>query len=137
MHTARRHARISETRDLLAKLRPSGHPAHRGRVLNLSEGGMLVVGGRLKVGQKTGFELSGPNFHYAGVAEVAHLTNGTTGLRFLSWQGHADRPIRSMIEHRSEWKPPKGQADADQRLIRRVAVLVGPKRPPGPSSPAP
>jgi hypothetical protein len=132
VRSARQHPRISDTGDLLAKLGSIGRSPQAGSVLNLSEGGMLVAGSKLKVGQITGFELSGPNFHYAGVAEVAHLTNATTGLRFLSWQGQADRPVRSLIDERSEWRASTVARQRDQPVIRRVAVLVGPERPSSP-----
>jgi hypothetical protein len=134
MHSDRQHPRISDTRDLLAKLGSIGRSPQDRRVLNLSEGGMLVAGSELNVGAVTGFELSGPNFHYAGVAEVAHLTTATTGLRFLSWQGQADRPVRSLIDERSEWAASKVARQRDQRVIRRVAVLVGPERPSSPGA---
>jgi hypothetical protein len=136
MHSARQHPRISDTRDLLAKLGSIGRSPQDGRVLNLSEGGMLVAGSELKVGEVTGFVLSGPNFHYAGVAEVAHLTNATTGLRFLSWQGQANRPVRSLIDERSEWAASTVAIRRDQNVIRRVAVLVGPERPSSRDAPA-
>jgi hypothetical protein len=135
MRSARQYPRISDTADLQAKLGPLRHSPQDGRVLNLSEGGMLVAGSPLRVGEVTGFELSGPNFHYAGVAEVAHLTNETTGLRFLSWQGQADRPVRSLIDKRSEWATSTVPRQRDDRVIRRVAVLVGPERPPHPDGP--
>jgi hypothetical protein len=99
-------------------------------VLNLSQGGMLIAGGDLEVGERTRFELTGPDFHYIGVAEVAHLTNGRAGLRFLSWQGEADRPVRSLIEQRSDWTVPAREPRPDQPVIRRVAVLVGRRRSP-------
>ena len=97
-------------------------------MLNLSEGGMLVADDSLKVGQSTGFELSGPSFHYAGVAEVMHLTNETVGLRFLSWQTRDNRPVRSLIEQRSGWQAPANASDKPEQVIRRVAVLTGPTR---------
>jgi hypothetical protein len=131
MRTARRHPRITDTRDLHAALRPTGRTAQDGGVLNLSEGGMLIAGGGLNVGEQTGFDLVGPSFHYAGVAEVAHLTAETTGLRFLSWQGHADRPVRSLIDQRSDWDAPTSARRSDGPAVRRVAVLVGPARPTG------
>jgi hypothetical protein len=109
-------------------------------VLNLSEGGMLVADKSLVVGQQTGFELSGPSFHYAGVAEVVHLTSETTGLRFLSWQSHDNRPIRSLIEERSDWQAPAGpETPRDRPVVRRVAVITGPRRESRPptSSPPP
>src|SRR6185437_4277374 len=107
------------------------------RVLNLSESGMLVAGHSLEVGQQTGFELSGPDFHYAGVAEVVHLTSETTGLRFLSWQSHDNRPIRSLIEQRSEWQAPvDARARREGQVIRRVAVLTGPRRTAPPQTPS-
>jgi hypothetical protein len=129
MPTARRHPRINDPQDFQAKLGPSGPFPSVDRVLNLSEGGMLIAGNKLEVGHETAFELTGPSFHYAGVAEVVHLTNETTGLRFLSWQGHDNRPVRSLIAHRSDWQAPKVDAQRNQRVIRRVAVLTGRRRP--------
>jgi hypothetical protein len=129
MRTVRRHPRTSNTRDLHATLRPIGRSAHDCGVLNLSEGGMLVAGSGLNVGDQASFELVGPSFHYAGVAEVAHLTANTTGLRFLSWQDHDDRPVRSLIDQRSAWHVPEPVTRRDGGpVIRRVAVLVGPDR---------
>jgi hypothetical protein len=137
MHTARRHPRIRDTRDLHATLRSTGRSPQDCGVLNLSEGGMLTTGIGLSVGDQAGFELNGPSFHYAGVAEVAHLTAETTGLRFLSWQGPVDRPIRSLIDQRSAWQRPELATPTEGPAIRRVAVLVGPARPAphAPSSP--
>jgi hypothetical protein len=136
MNNARRHQRITDVHDVAARF--GSGPDSRGvdRVLNLSEGGMLVADGSLDVGERTGFELSGPNFHYAGVAEVVHLTSETTGLRFLSWQNHDDRPIRSLIEQRSEWQAPvEAGTTGDRQVIRRVAVLTGPRRDATPPAP--
>jgi PilZ domain len=138
MTNARRHPRITDVRDFRARLRSDRGPRDVDRVLNLSEGGMLVADNALEVGQRTEFELSGPSFHYAGVAEVVHLTTETTGLRFLSWQSHDNRPIRSLIEQRSEWAAPT-EAGAERKapVVRRVAVLTGPKRGGGPQRPSP
>ncbi len=136
MNNARRHPRITDVRDLRARFRSGGSPRDADRVINLSEGGMLVADKGLSVGEKTGFELSGPSFHYAGVAEVMHLTNETAGLRFLSWQARNNRPIRSLIEQRAEWEAPADKSDQRTRpVVRRVAVLTGPKRQ-SPSPPA-
>lgn len=128
MPVARKSRRIRNTRELFASLRPAGENTHEGAVLNLSEGGMLIAGDGLTVGEKADFELSGPSFHYAGVAEVAHLTAGATGLRFLSWQEHDDRPFRSLLAEMSDWKPPTATPERDRAVLRRVAVLVGAKR---------
>jgi PilZ domain len=138
MTNARRHPRITDVRDFRARLRSDRGPRDVDRVLNLSEGGMLVADNALEVGQRTEFELSGPSFHYAGVAEVVHLTTETTGLRFLSWQSHDNRPIRSLIEQRSEWAAPtEAAAERKAPVVRRVAVLTGPKRGAGPQRPSP
>jgi hypothetical protein len=140
MRTARRHPRIPGAQDLQAKLRSSGSAPSApsaDRVLNLSEGGMLIANNKLTVGHKTDFELTGPSFHYAGVAEVVHLTNETAGLRFLSWQGHDDRPVRSLIEQASQWHTPTPDAQRDQPVIRRVAVLTGHRRSARPGAPPP
>jgi hypothetical protein len=129
MDNTRRHRRLTNVRNFRATFGSADNSRNVDRVLNLSEGGMLVADDTLDVGQKTEFELSGPSFHYAGVAEVVHLTNETTGLRFLSWKTHDKRPVRSMLEQLSEWQAP---ADASDRrkdpVIRRVAVLTGPRR---------
>jgi hypothetical protein len=138
MRTARRHPRITDPQDFQAKLGPSDHSPGVDRVLNLSEGGMLIANtNKLAVGHETVFELTGPSFHYAGVAEVVHLTNETTGLRFLSWQGHDNRPVRSLIANRSDWQAPKASAQHDQSVVRRVAVLTGRRRPPRPDPTTP
>jgi hypothetical protein len=137
MPTARRHPRITDPQDFQAKLGTSGRFPSVDRVLNLSEGGMLIAGNTLKVGHETTFELTGPSFHYAGVAEVVHLTNETTGLRFLSWQGHDNRPIRSLIAERSDWQAPKVGPQREQVVIRRVAVLTGRRRPSRPDAEVP
>jgi hypothetical protein len=138
MTNARRHPRITDVRDVRAKLGSEGDSRGVDRVLNLSEGGMLLADQSLTIGQRTGFELSGPSFHYAGVAEVVHLTTETTGLRFLSWQSHDNRPIRSLIEQRSDWQAP---ASPDTRreggVVRRVAVITGPRRDSVPPTPSP
>jgi PilZ domain len=135
---ARQHPRITEVQDIRATFGSGGDSRGVDRVLNLSEGGMLVADDTLNVGQSTAFQLSGPSFHYAGVAEVMHLTNETTGLRFLSWQTRDNRPIRSLIEQRSEWQAPANVSDQrDPHVIRRVAVLTGPTRHSSPQTPKP
>jgi hypothetical protein len=138
MNNARRHPRITDVQDVRASFGSGDSSRGVDRVLNLSEGGMLVADDSLTVGQSTPFELSGPSFHYAGVAEVMHLTNETAGLRFLSWQARDNRPFRSLIEQRSEWQAPAKPSDqrADP-VVRRVAVLTGPTRRPAPPTPAP
>ncbi len=123
MRNLRRHLRITDTRDLVASLRAADRPPERGRVLNLSLGGMLVHTSKLKVGETASFELLGPGFRYAGLAEVVHRTNGAAGLRFLRWQGHADRPLRALIESRSNVA--RRKAGDHDRLVRRIAVLIG------------
>jgi hypothetical protein len=136
MNNSRRHRRFSNVQDVRAKFGSGAGSRSVERVLNVSEGGMLVADDTLDVGERTEFELSGPSFHYAGVAEVVHLTNETAGLRFLSWQTHDNRPIRSMIEQLSEWEAPAktGNQRADP-VIRRVAVLTGPRRNAPPEAP--
>jgi hypothetical protein len=100
MAFTRQHPRITYAQDLSATLRPSRRTCVSGRVLNLSEGGMLVAGSDLDAGETTDFELVGFDFRFAGVAEVAHRTDVATGLRFLRWQGPADRRLRALIAAR-------------------------------------
>jgi hypothetical protein len=61
----RRQPRSTQTKDLSATLRSAGHTRVIGRVLNLSEGGMLFAGSDLDVGETTSFELEGPGFRFA------------------------------------------------------------------------
>jgi len=76
--------RVADTQDLWARL-PFRSRYAADRVLNLSEGGVLVAGGELDVGEIVSFELSGfREFRFAGLAEVAHRTNRATGLRLLA-----------------------------------------------------
>lgn len=126
MRNVRRHLRITDTRDLVASLRTGGQSPASGRVLNLSLGGMLVHTSRLSFGETASFELLGPGFRYAGLAEVVHLTGGAAGLRFLRWQGHAERPLRPLIESRSN--VPRRALGRNEQLVRRIAVLIGTDR---------
>jgi hypothetical protein len=100
MPFSRNHPRTTETQDLSIEMRAAGRRASHRRVLNLSEGGMLIAGGRLKVGSLTNFELEAGEFHAAGVAEVEHSTPDTTGLRFVRWDALADRKIHELIVER-------------------------------------
>lgn len=98
---ARRPARSTDTRDLSASVRSNRRCGDVGRVLNLCEGGMLL-GSRsdLDVAETVGFELVGPGFRYAGLAAVAHRHDGAIGLRFLRWDGPAERPVRVLVAAR-------------------------------------
>ena len=127
MPDLRQHPRITDTQDLIAGLQAIGRPLKAGRVLNLSEGGMLVTGTTLGVGDVTGFELAGPGFRYAGVANVAHTTDGATGLQFICWRGQADRSVRALVTRRSH-NADAGSLDrrpSSWRGVRRVAVFIG------------
>lgn len=126
----RRHPRTSDTDDLLAALRAPGQSARFRPVLNLSEGGMLIAGTELDVGEIATFEIAGPFFRYAGVAEVGHHTNGASGLRLLSWQGQADRPIRALITKRIRDADlvARYASERNQRVLRRVTGLIGSQR---------
>ncbi len=98
----RNHPRTTDTQDLLIRLHPTGRRRRqtRTRVLNLSEGGMLIAGGELQVGSVTDFELAAGDLHAAGVAEVEHCEAGTTGLRFLRWDASGAREIHKLITER-------------------------------------
>jgi hypothetical protein len=74
-----RQPRTTQTEDLSATLRSAGRARVVGRVLNLSEGGMLVASSDLKVGETASFELAGPDFQFAGLATVAHRTDRAMG----------------------------------------------------------
>jgi hypothetical protein len=94
-----RDPRTADTKDLSARLRFNGRYCEVGRVLNLCEGGMLVAtSSDLEVAETVSFELSGPDFCYAGLAKVAHHEDRAIGLRFLSWHGPVERPVRALEE---------------------------------------
>jgi len=100
MPSMRRSPRTTDTQDLTARLLSAGcHFAAR-RVLNLSEGGMLVAGGELDVGEMARFELIGPELRSVGVAQVAHRSPATTGLRFVQVDALAGRELRHMVDGR-------------------------------------
>lgn len=92
----RRHQRIKDTQDLSARLPSTGNT----RVLNLSEGGMLIAASELEVGAVASFELAGPDFRSAVLCEVAHRTEEATGLRFIRWDAPARHEIRNLIAAR-------------------------------------
>lgn len=85
------HPRTTDTSDLSVHLHAAGHRHTPCNVLNLSEGGMLIDGGEFKVGELAGFELAGPDFRSAGLAEIAHRFAGRTGLKFVGWDAVGDR----------------------------------------------
>ena len=125
----RRHPRISNTEDLSATLKCPGSISVAGRVLNLSEGGMLVAGSGLDVGDTAGFQLAGLGFRHAGRARVTHNTDGALGVRFLSWQGPTHRPIGALIAARLRRELGSGAAGRrDPRVLGRVATLIGAHR---------
>ena len=96
----RRFPRTTDTQDLTARLLSAGcHFAAR-RVLNLSEGGMLVAGGELDVGEIARFELVGPELRSVGVVEVAHRSPATTGLRFVQVNACAGRELGHLVTAR-------------------------------------
>jgi hypothetical protein len=96
----RSHPRTTDTRDLSARLRSSGRRWASARVLNLSEGGMLVTGSELEIGEIASFEIAGPDFRSAGVVEVTHRTDEVTGLRIVRWDAPSTRNMRSLIRGR-------------------------------------
>jgi hypothetical protein len=93
MPLMRRHQRIKDTQDLSARLPSTGNT----RVLNLSEGGMLIAASELEVGEVASFEFAGPDFRSAVLCEVAHRTEEATGLRFIRWDAPARHEIRNLI----------------------------------------
>lgn len=137
MREVRRHPRISDTADMLVSLRTTGISREFRRVLNLSQGGMLVDGSGLAIDDVARFEFHGRGFRYAGVAKVAHSTGTSVGLRFLSWQGPVEGLLRTLIAGRvhAPSRTARGTRHRDQPIVRRVAVLIGMTgglgRPPG------
>ncbi len=97
MPSTRHCWRTARTQDLSARLTTPGAQSARRRVLNISQAGMLVTGGGLAVGDRTTFELSGPDFTSSGVAEVTRSTNAVTGLRFVDRDGSADILISTRV----------------------------------------
>jgi len=96
-----RDLRTTDTKDLSASLRSDRRSCVVRRVLNLAEGGMLInTDSDLQVGDSARVELSGPDFHYAGVVEVVHRDDRVMGLRFVSWQGPTARCVRALVAAR-------------------------------------
>ena len=130
MAYTRRHPRTTHTEDLSATLWSARRSCVVGRVLNLSEGGMLVASRGLEVAETAGLELAGPDFRFAGVAKVAHCSDRAVGLHFLSWQGPAHRPICTLIGARLRGElvsPDAGRRDP--LVLRRVVVFIGTQAP--------
>jgi hypothetical protein len=87
-----------------------------GEVLNLSEGGMLVTGSGLRVGELTHVEVTGPRFRFAAYAEVAHVSDEAIGLHLIGWRGAAAPPLlQSLIAERTQ----------ERRFITVVAPIPG------------
>ena len=91
----RQHPRITDTQELTATLCSTGISGSAHRVLNLSEGGMLITGSEpgLENGELASFELAAHNFS----ANIVHHTPEATGLRFLRWQDQDNRHIQALI----------------------------------------
>jgi hypothetical protein len=110
-------------------VRSAGRACVVGRVLNLSEGGMLVASGDREVGETACFELVGPGFRFAGLATVAYRSDRAMGLRFLSWEGPAYRSVCALIAARLRRQPGSGGAGRrDPQLLRRLVVFTGTER---------
>lgn len=91
---------------------------------------MLVARGDLGVGETGGFELVGPGCRFAGLATVAHRNYRAMGLRFLSWQGLAYRPVCALIGARLPRRLVSGGAGRrDPHPLRRLVVFTGIERP--------
>ncbi len=125
-----RPARTDQTQDLSATLRSAGHARVAGRVLNLSDGGMLVTGSNLDVGETASFELVGAGFRFAGLATVAHRNDRAVGLRFLSSEGQPYRALCALIAARLPRQLVSvGARRSDPRQLRRLVVFTGIERP--------
>jgi hypothetical protein len=61
---------------------------------------MLIAGGDLAVGDLARFELVGPEVRSVGVAEVAHRSLASTGLRFVQVDALAGRELRLLVNAR-------------------------------------
>lgn len=122
----RRHPRTTQTEDLSATVWSARRSCVVGRVLNLSEEGMLVVSSGFEVDETAGLEFVGPDFRFAGVAKVAHRNDRAVGLHFVSWQGPAHRPISALIAARlrGELESPNARR-RDPHAVRRVVVFIG------------
>ena len=121
LHTSR-DPRTTDTKDLSARLRSNGHSCVVGRVLNLRESGMFVItSSDLEVTETARFELSGHDFCYAGLAKVARQEDRAMGLRFLSWQGPVDRPVRTLVAARLRGRQLESH-HADTWGVRRATV---------------
>jgi hypothetical protein len=102
--------------------------------VNLSASGMLVAArGAYPVAAIASVELDGPDFRYAGRAQVARRGDGVLGMRFLSWDGLAERSVRSLAAarlHRQQLASQPAGVDAPHATIspshhRDAAAIAG------------
>jgi hypothetical protein len=91
------YPRTSDTYDISATLVSNGRRIGAHRVLNLSAGGMLITGAELGLGETTRFEIAGPHFRSAGLAQVAHRSPQATGLRFLEVDEPSDSQLLDVV----------------------------------------
>lgn len=99
MQFTRQHPRTTDTRDLWVRLR-SSRPLFPHRVLNLSDGGLLIAGNELPIGAGAGFELVAPGFRSVCVGRATHHSGGATGLRFTGWEGDAEQRVHDLVTDR-------------------------------------
>jgi hypothetical protein len=116
-----RSPRTTDTTDLSATVRLRGRSCLNARIVNLSASGMLVAArGAYPVAAIASVELDGPDFRYAGRAQVARRGDGVLGMRFLSWDGLAERSVRSLAAarlHRQQLASQPAGVDAPHATI--------------------
>jgi hypothetical protein len=105
MQFKRQHPRTTDTKDLWIRRR-SSRPLFPHRVLNLSDGGLLMAGYELAVGDSGSFELVAPGFRSVCTGTATHRTGGATGLRFVGWEGEARERVHDLTNariRRQQW----------------------------------
>jgi hypothetical protein len=93
----RSHPRATGTDHLSARLLSPGCDFAARRVLELSAAGILITGDDLDVAAVTRFEILGPRLRSAGIAEVAHRSEGTIGLKFLKLDAVTEEDLHDVV----------------------------------------
>jgi hypothetical protein len=81
----------------MAEIRDERTGFGRFRVLNISEGGMLVDGVRPAIGQRVDFTLEGAGLPGTGAARVVHRIDGVAGLAVERWEAPLGQAVHDLV----------------------------------------
>jgi acyl dehydratase len=113
----RHHARVPVTGVTvsIAQARDAGT-----RVLDISRGGLLLDGLRLKPGVAVDFTLKSRDLQGAGAGSVAHSRHGLTGIAVRRWDDDLEAAVENLVERallaESTWRELYGGPPCGDRL---------------------